>query len=246
MNYPLRGQDQLILCSNIDEPQLCALTTEDIKNLHSTSNTIQAKEDDMKEPEELKELMEYLSPEEIKVEVAELPTEIKNKEELDNFWSNNTISLGLGKHTIITIIRSPYLSSKIIIRNLTGVHAWLLKEHRVLEYNCLNSLDYDDRTSLYKNILMFNQKIKNIKEIKSDESMRRQFQEAIRLEPVNDLTKIENDVKKREDNDHLLMLISIVAKHHPNIKTVYLTMSIGKKTTRLHGKTHNKRTWQED
>eukprot|EP00826_Nyctotherus_ovalis_P059532 TRINITY_DN8288_c0_g1_i16.p1 TRINITY_DN8288_c0_g1~~TRINITY_DN8288_c0_g1_i16.p1 ORF type:complete len:179 (+),score=20.37 TRINITY_DN8288_c0_g1_i16:73-609(+) len=147
-NYPLRGQDEQLLCSAFDEVEFCALNEEVIKNFYDNA------QDSSKSRDQHKELTAYLEPEETKADTLEALPEAQTKAELHRFWSDNTISLGLGHHTIVTIVKSPYSSSKIIIRNLTGVHAWLLKEHRVLDYSCLNDIGYSDKTALYRNMVV--------------------------------------------------------------------------------------------
>eukprot|EP00831_Metopus_contortus_P048550 TRINITY_DN39674_c0_g1_i2.p3 TRINITY_DN39674_c0_g1~~TRINITY_DN39674_c0_g1_i2.p3 ORF type:complete len:127 (-),score=29.73 TRINITY_DN39674_c0_g1_i2:56-436(-) len=60
--------------------------------------------------------------------------------------------------------RQPYLSSRIIIRDLIGKHAWLITEHRVLDYNCIDTIDYNDQAAVYKNLLNLkgDQKLKDL------------------------------------------------------------------------------------
>ena len=75
--------------------------------------------------------------------------------EYQSFFKSKTIHLAIGNQAILSIIDAPYLSSKIIVRDLVGKHGWLITEHRVLDYNFLENIDYNDKAAMYKNVLNF-------------------------------------------------------------------------------------------
>ncbi len=146
-------------------------------------------------------------------------------------WKANVIHLGVGTEAIISVIQSPYLSSRIIVRDLTGKHAWLITEHRVLDYNCMDTIDYNDKAAMYKNAVNLKGDVK-LKEIitegkviaeKSAEEKKGEL--ALKLEqelksPPEDPAKVEQELQKIQETDTLTRILSLLSKHCSDIQLV--------------------------
>eukprot|EP00831_Metopus_contortus_P072044 TRINITY_DN65792_c0_g1_i1.p1 TRINITY_DN65792_c0_g1~~TRINITY_DN65792_c0_g1_i1.p1 ORF type:complete len:168 (+),score=42.99 TRINITY_DN65792_c0_g1_i1:89-592(+) len=115
-------------------------------------------------------VMQYLtgSTDPIEIKKSESPSKSTTTNPRDAeyhaAWKAKTIHFAFGNEAIISIIQSPYLSSRIIIRDLIGKHGWLITEHRVLDYNCIDTIDYNDKAAVYKNLLNLkgDQKLKDL------------------------------------------------------------------------------------
>ena len=85
---------------------------------------------------------------------GEFPTALSkssDKQLLGNL-RERTVYLRYKDESIISIMESPHLSARIIIRDLTGKHGWVITEHRVLNFDPMTHLDYNDKVSVMKNI----------------------------------------------------------------------------------------------
>ena len=82
---------------------------------------------------------------------------------IDTIDPNETFSkviyIKYGESTIISIIPSTYLTGKIIIRDLLGKHAWLISQHRVLDYNTLKTINHNDKSAIKNNQLKLSNKL---------------------------------------------------------------------------------------
>jgi len=158
--------------------------------------------------------------------------EIKEVEEFA-LWKSKTVHLGLGTEAIVSIIQSPHLTSRIMIRDLTGRHAWLITEHRVLDYNCLDSIDYNDKAAVCKNVLNTkgDKKLKEIitenkspieqkKECEKEiaQKLEADIKSVLPLDPV----KLEEEIKKIQKTDTLTRILSVLSKNCTDIKLVFL------------------------
>lgn len=116
------------------------------------------------------------------------------------------IHLACGSETIITLIPAPYLLSKIIVRNYSGKHAWLVTEHRVLDYNCLNYVDYNDKAAVYKNML----------NLKGEQNIKKEKEEIKEKFVLNN----DEELKKANESDALSRILSLFSKHCSDGKIV--------------------------
>jgi len=150
-------------------------------------------------------------------------------------WGSKSIHLAYEDNTIINIIGSSYLSSKIIIRDIAGKHGWLITEHRVLDYNCLNTIDYNDKAIIYRNVLEIkgDKKFKDITTAKKtviglvkeeEKELELKIKEALKSPNEEDLIKFNNtyneQLKKLKDNDTLIKALSLLHEHLPNVQNI--------------------------
>lgn len=223
MNFPLRGQKPTITCSHFSESELYSLTNEDMKAHHRASiekANLVGGEDKLAKALEASdtELREYLSigPQ------AERQREIlKPDDEKDKI-----IYLSYGTHTIISITQAPQFASKIVVRNLTGTHGWVLTRHRVLEHNCLESFGCSDRAAVYGSVLAFRGACE-LEDVISGRPRKKQelydkLKEAIKFVPEDESKKIEEDLKKIEESDSLIKVFSVLGKHYGDMKIVFV------------------------
>jgi len=210
MNFPLRGQKPTATCSMFNENEFLKLTQDNIKEHHRTS--VDNKEDDMLDKLEVKD---YLCTEEMQ------------EEDKDRC---KVIYFGYGNDTIISILEAPYSMSKIIIRNLTGIHSWLLTKHKVLAHNCLTTIDYNDKVAVYKNLFAIkgSSMLKDpIDGAKSDQHIKEEElkDEILKLIPNDESKKIEEELKKTQTSDAHINIISVLAKHYKSMNIVFILIT---------------------
>ena len=172
------------------------------------------------------------------VEAANMtPGEIKEVEDY-TLWKAKTVHLAYGSEAIISLIHSPYLTSRIIVRDLTGKHAWLITEHRVLDYNCIDTIDYNDKAAVYKNVLNLrgDKKLKDMiienkdgleqfKEEKKEAALKLE-QELIKSAETEELEKL--GFKKISETDSLAQIVSLLSKHCSDIRLVLFILRLTK------------------
>ena len=259
MNYPLRGQSYTVLGSTFDEAEFSNLQNSNIKKYHRSVNSMYARSSDIERStaileesdeelykslkDENPEVMKYLRPpssEELKIrqkiEILSGTNITKLEEEEESkLWGSKSIHLAYEDNTIISIIGSSYLSSKIIIRDIAGKHGWLITEHRVLDYNCLNTIDYNDKAIIYRNVLEIkgDKKFKDITTAKKtviglvkeeEKELELKIKEALKSPNEEDLIKFNNtyneQLKKLKDNDTLIKTLSLLHEHLPNVQNI--------------------------
>ena len=216
MNFPLRGQGITMTCSPFTEHELYSLSSEDVKNYHRTTmeeeNSLGEGNDICSKFEKSStELRSYLS-----LETPQSTDKPKSTSEDDK---SRAIYLCYGIDTIISIIQAPYLMSKVIIRNATGVHSWLLTRHKVLDKNCLATLDYNDKEAVYNNLLLLKGS-SVVKDIIDEVKTVKDPKEVLEFEGEDESKKIDEDLKETQKNDSLVNIISLLAKYYDDIKIV--------------------------
>jgi hypothetical protein len=211
MNFPLRGQKPTATCSMYTENEFLSITKENIKEHHCSS----IEEEDNFEQSEVKK---YLGLEEIQDKESDMC---------------KTIYFGYGNDTIISISQAPYSMSKVIIRNLTGLHGWLLTKHKVLDYDCLRTIDYNDKLAVYKNVLAIKgdstlkdiiDGVKSSSDIKG-EKLNDRIDEILRIIPKDESKKIEEELKEVQNSNALINVISVLAKHYKSMKIVLVLIT---------------------
>lgn len=123
-------------------------------------------------------------------------------------WKIKTCHLAIGTECILSIIHSPYLTSKIIVRDLTGNHSWMITEHRALKYNFLEKLDYNDKSAILKNI--FNLKGEDNSQKKA--SIVECKKEALVEISISNNNEKEKDRKENKEVDTLDQVFSLFCK----------------------------------
>jgi len=213
MNYPLKGQHPSLIDSMIDNNKLYSLDDTDIKNLN-------------KDPKEV--LVEgnndYVSIVSNYAYNGINKANTEHKNDLQKF-----IHLGYKNEAIITFVQARYLSSRIIVRDLTGRHAWLITEHRVIDG--AENLEYDDNKAVYKNIISLkgsrrvNDMVegkKSVKEVLEEE--KKELQDKINSiknsEPSIDKKKLEEKLKDIECNDIFTQIVSLLHDNCEDVRKV--------------------------
>ena len=182
MNYPLKNLHPSILCSDINENKFILLN--DPKN---TSESELVTTSPIKENETDK------SKDDIKIETENNDRFIYiSKRNLNKSPKTETRYLSYKNEAIISLIKSDYMKSKIIIRDFTGMHAWLITNDN-LNTNTKDKNEADKFTSL---------SMKKNNSVKIDKSL---------LEI--DKKSIEERIKRNEENDILTKAISILCKN---------------------------------
>ena len=238
MNYPLRGQNSAILNSLFDEIQFYSLSNEDMGEQSTTDSKNSTSAPNSKESEGMiemikksnEEVQEYLftdSSNKLKSPVKSTKVDIKEREEAQ-FLKHRAINLAYEQNTIITLIRAPNLSSKVIIRNLTGIHGWLLTEHQVLDTNFLKTILYTDKPFVYRNALTLkgNSKLKDIitntKTLSDDnKELKHRLEEIVNIVNSDDIANIEEELINIRENDSILQIISLLSQHYKDMNIVF-------------------------
>lgn len=229
MNHPLRGQSPAVMCSLFDEIQFYSLEAEEsldgVSGSSEMSEMIKRSEDAMKSYLLSGTAIKGKSPTKL------MQVDMKEAEEY-LFLKNRVINLSYGQNTIITIMRSPYLSSKIIVRNLTGIHAWLLNEHQVLGNDFLKTMEYSDRIKVYLNALLLKGDCRLMDIVtgarsasdaaKEEKELKQRLEEITSFEPVDKMPEIEAELARVRKKDGLLQSISLLAEYYPDMKIVLL------------------------
>ena len=217
MNYPLKGQNPSTTCSNFNETDFYT-SINDTENLNE--NII---EESVKEEGSAKEFYEA-----VKKFVPTLDQcintlmEKRKKSDSISESKNNIIYFGYKNEAILSIVKSSYLSSKIIIRDITGKHAWNIMEHRVIRD--LNMSESNDIIASYINML----ELKEYKELKEyiikgkdisclineeENAFKQLFEEIIKSEPSIDEEKMKEELKYIRKNNILFQALEILCKH---------------------------------
>ncbi len=167
--------------------------------------------------------------------------------EYHSLWKAKTVHLGYGKEAVISIIQSPYLTSRIIVRDLTGKHAWLITEHRVLDYNCVDTIDYNDKAAVYKNVLNLkgDQKLKDLitenkcvpAGVSSPGKLKEEKKDVPASPPALVLTdtpskpetkdpaKAQEELKRIEETDTFTRVMNLLTKHCKDAEMVSYQIS---------------------
>lgn len=230
MNYPLRGQSASVLSSTLDELDFYSLQNSDIQKLHRSTNSLHT-------PPQNKEAAQPNTTEAAKVHQAleEDKTATKRSSHSTNsreLESSKSVHLAYKEDAIISVVESPYLSSRIIVRDVTGRHAWLVTQHRALEYDCLENTDYNDAASVYKNALEIkgDQKLKESTKAKktvSDMLMEEEAESEIEaaLKTSEGATKCEEEYAKEvsssRENNILVRALNFVRELTPSTQKVF-------------------------
>lgn len=163
-----------------------------------------------------------------------VPTSSIKDAEYHAMWKAKTTHFAYGTEAIISIIQSPYLTSRIIVRDLTGKHGWLITEHRVLDYNCIDTIDYNDKAAVFKNVLNLkgDQKLKDMitenkglpenpkeKEEEEKKELASKLEQEFKV-AAEDPAKIEEELKKVEEKDTLARVLNLFSKHCSDAKIV--------------------------
>ncbi len=145
--------------------------------------------------------------------------------EYHNVWKAKTVHLGFGNEAIVSIVRAPYAESRIIVRDLTGKHAWIVTEHRAVDFGCLDTIDYNDKAAVYKNVLNLKGDKKLIKDIITSGKSEPASEEKAKPEytPQSKET-IEEELKRIEGTDTFTRVVSLLTKHCADTKLVYLSL----------------------
>ena len=242
MNYSLREHDKAMFGSAPGELEFYALNDDFIKRNSAQSMETPGKEDSMDKKLSYEDPQDYyytnFSKDNINRKQNPFESISEFKENNDKLWNSGTIHLGLKNprddFSIITIIKSPYLTTKIIIRDITGKHSWLIKEHRVLEYNFIDTIDYNDKVAVYKNaiaikndqnlkdILVSNKNIKDLEEEKIKEIEINAENELSSFD--GNLSEAEEELKTINDKEILFKINKLLCKNFPDIKNVILLL----------------------
>jgi hypothetical protein len=273
MNYPLRGHESAILGSTFDELEFFSLQDLSIKKYHRSVSSVHANQsqilsrslgitgngmsfdedtDNSKVYETLKgdnpEVMEYFhstNSEDTPKTAINSSTDYTtlNENEERKLWNAKSVHLAFNNTTIISIVESPYLSSRIIVRDMTGKHAWLMTEHRVLDYNCLNTIDYNDKAAVYRNALEIkgDQKFKELVDAKKtvvdlvkeeEKEVKSKIEAALKTPSNGDIAKYEakyiEEINKVKNNDILLKALNFLYEQIPTMQKVFnVTVKLG-------------------
>ena len=244
MNYPLSPSDPSISQSTFEEEGFYKLSNaemhEYVDNYNSKLDGVDNEivEDGKMEIKKIAPILyEYLEP---AIELTKGKTSIdKNFEKLDfNVnWKEKKIYFCYNNEDINTLIESEYLTTKIIIRNFIGRYAWLITKHRVIDCNCLNSMKNNDKEAMWNNMIILKGD-KNIKDMitgkksvsevieEEKNELKLKLDEITNLAPEIDKKKIEEEIKRIEENDVLLKILNLLCKNCPDIKSVYTSYII--------------------
>ena len=230
LNFPLKGESSAITCSSVDELGFCSMRSPDAKiknrrrkysfnksNLLSTINRKKAAKEEHKITRKFITDMGKTfigTPSNLETIFDEFANESEYEE-----WKHNTIHLACGTKAIISIVKAPYLSTMIIIRDATGRHAWLMNEHREFDWDYLNRLDYSDKKIVKKNALM-------LREEKIKDSMIKPAPDFIRDTLEQTEEKMNEEIKRVRENNVLDKIVNTLLKHYPDTKRVHYKLII--------------------
>ena len=127
------------------------------------------------------------------------------------------IYIKYGKSTIISIIPSTYLTGKIIIRDLLGKHAWLISQHRVLDYNTLKTINHNDKSAIKNYQLKLSNKL-TAEETKLIASDLKQLMDSIEL---IDPKQYNKEVADLVECDVFTKVIQLLCEKYPEAENVY-------------------------
>ena len=259
MKYPLRGQSMSVLGSAFDEMEFLSLhdsspmtCNKNIRKLNSLSyyKPVRSLGIDIKLTNTTEESKFFQG---IEDESADLKTDPENPKSFFSSSSNEGKNSSLnklseeegkglksqyvyfcyGNEVIITVVESPYLTTKVVVRDITGKHAWIITEHRAMDCNGIDMIDLNDKAVVYKNILdnkgdqkfldLYSSKI-TIQDFEKERNkeFEAKIEEALKPQPLKDRLKIEEEVKKSIENEVLDKILKILCDHFPDMKKVFI------------------------
>ena len=224
MNYPLVGQPSSILCSTFNEVDF--LKAQDKEIIKESVISIKSDKKNLKMTQHEERLSSFDSKMSDGTEsnksnsfldcADELSKKDSSKEDY-NVLKDKVVYFGYGKNAIISLIQSPYLSTKLIIRDITGRHAWIINQHRVIDADNLEGIQLNDSMAVRNNALKLQTKLTEDDNKFIEENLN--FKKILKDVP-KDSTNIEEEIKKTEDKCVLVQVLKLLSKYYPTAKEV--------------------------